>query len=89
MRSIRKVQLDCEKVAQCRNHPEWLDQTHRGIIFDRVQKSDATYSYMVYLPDIKILTRMYSTMERENMTYHGFVMTMDPSDFTICVGFVV
>ncbi len=89
MRSIRKVQLDCEKVAQCRNHPEWLDQTHRGIIFDRVQKSDATYSYMVYLPDIQILTRMYSTMERENMTYHGFVMTMDSSDFSISVGFVV
>jgi hypothetical protein len=87
MRSIRKVQMDCDTVAKCYAHPEWMQHHHQGIVFDRIQKTDATFSYMVFLPETKILTRANSIHKVDNYSSHDFALTISPIDHIIRVGF--
>jgi len=87
MRSIRKVQMDCDTVAKCYAHPEWMQHQHQGVVFDRIQKTDATFSYMVYLPETKVLTRIHSIKKVDNYTFHEFVLTISPIDHVIRAGF--
>lgn len=72
MRSIRKVQTDCEVLRKCTTVPELLSSTHQGCIFDKVQKNDGTYSYMVYLEQPKMLMRMTSLISLDNYSNHSF-----------------
>jgi len=72
MRSIRKVQIDCDVLKQCFAHPEWMQQRHRGIVFDQVQKTDGTFSSMVYLENLKILSRITTTTKLANYSQHAF-----------------
>ena len=58
MHAIRKVQIDCDLLHRCTAHPEWMQHPHRGIIFDRFERPDGTYSYMVHLSDLNILGRI-------------------------------
>lgn len=60
MRSIRKTQIDCDMLSRCNAHPEWMQHPHRGVIFDRIEKHDGNYSYMVHLSDLNILGRYVS-----------------------------
>lgn len=72
MRSIRKVQTDCEVLKKCTETPNILDNSHAGIIFDKMRKTDGTYSYMVYLEQIKLLSRVNSLEEWENYSSRDF-----------------
>ena len=73
MRSIRKVQTDCELVHRCFTNPEIMQNTHTGVVFDKVAKGDGeAYSYMVYLEDIKLLSRITTRHDIENYSYHPF-----------------
>lgn len=58
MRSIRKIQTDCQLVERCFKTPDIMKIEHTGVVFDKLKKSDNTYSYMVYLEDIKLLSRI-------------------------------
>ena len=60
MRSVRKTQIDCNMLFRCNAHPEWMQHPHRGVIFDRIEKPDGNYSYMVHLSDLNILGRFAS-----------------------------
>lgn len=72
-RSIRKVQTDCELVHRCFSNPEIMKNTHTGVVFDKVAKGDGeAYSYMVYLEDIKLLSRITSRVDIENYSHHPF-----------------
>jgi exoribonuclease R len=73
MRSIRKVQTDCELVHRCFSNPEIMQNIHNGVVFDKVAKGDGdAYSYMVYLEDIKLLSRITSRIDIENYSLHPF-----------------
>jgi hypothetical protein len=58
MRSIRKVQTDCELLYKCTKNPEILEEIHKGIVFDRMLRSDGSVTYMVYLYKTKMLSRI-------------------------------
>ena len=62
-KSVRKAQIDCDMLYRCTAHPEWMQQSHRGVIFDRFEKTDGNYSYMVHLSDLNILSRI-TTQEK-------------------------
>lgn len=73
MRSIRKVQTDCELVHRCFTNPEIMKNTHVGVVFDKIAKGDGeAYSYMVYLEDIKLLSRITSRHNIDNYSQHPF-----------------
>jgi exoribonuclease R len=58
MQSTRKIQIDCDLLHRCNAHPEWMQHLHRGIIFDRIERKDGLYSYMVHLSELNILGRV-------------------------------
>jgi exoribonuclease R len=64
MRAIRKVQNDCTLLHICANNPTLMDDHFTGYVFDKLIRSDGLYQYIVYLPNVKMVSKI--TM-RENM----------------------
>jgi exoribonuclease R len=58
MRSIRKVQTDCDLLHKCSVDPDIMKTVHDGIIFDMISKTDKSVTFMVYLEDLKLLSRV-------------------------------
>ena len=76
MRSIRKVQTDCEVLRAVVSRPDWLSKPHLGIVFDKMVRADATYTYIVYLSGIRLVSRVNSLVELENYHTYEFKMFM-------------
>jgi len=72
MRSIRKIQNDCELLTRCFNNPEIMEVEHIGTVFDKIVKHDSTITYMVYLEDLKLLSRINTDADISNYTDHKF-----------------
>jgi exoribonuclease R len=66
MRSIRKVQTDCNVLYRCYNDSSIMDNVQKGIIFDKNEKIDGIYTYMVYLDELKLLSRITTINNFEN-----------------------
>jgi len=66
MRSIRKVQNDCTLLDYCYQHPEIIgsEKIYEGYIFDKMERNDGLYQIIVYLPDLKLTSRVTT---RENV----------------------
>lgn len=63
MKSIRKVQIDCELLTRCVNTPEIMDIPHMGIVIDKGKKTETVYSYTVYIEDIKMMSRISTEVD--------------------------
>lgn len=74
MRSIRKVQTDCEVLNRCYTNPEIMDAFHDGVVFDKMLKNDGTFHYMVYLEELKLLSRIATSIEVNNYSKNKFKM---------------
>jgi exoribonuclease R len=72
MRSIRKVQADCELLYRCSMDPNLMDHIHQGIIFDRMEKNDGSFSYMVFLEKWKLISRINTRQDLQNYTMADF-----------------
>lgn len=72
MRSIRKIQTDCELVHRCFTDPKIMEIEHKGIVFDKIEKGDGVYCYMVYLEEIKMLSRIVCRVELQNYSENKF-----------------
>lgn len=64
MRAIRKVQNDCSLLDTCCNNPEIMEKLYDGYSFDKLERNDGLFQYIVYLPELKLVSRITS---RENM----------------------
>tara|TARA_B100002019_G_C21249475_1_gene590282 strand:+ start:204 stop:1994 length:1791 start_codon:yes stop_codon:yes gene_type:complete len=58
MRSIRKVQTDCNLLHSCFKNPCYLEMEHEGVVFDKVRRVNGAYNYMVYLENLKLMSRI-------------------------------
>jgi hypothetical protein len=72
MRSIRKVQNDCSLLEKCINDKQILKREHNGYIFDKIQRNDHLYQYMIYLPEIRMVNRFVSRHDRKLFTANKF-----------------
>jgi exoribonuclease R len=68
MRLIRKVQNECSLLDLCAKTPELLDQTFEGYCLDKVERNDGLFHFVVYLPKLRVASRV--TM-RENVENYG------------------
>ena len=66
MRAIRKVQNDCSLLDICFNKPETLNKTYDGYCFDKLVRNDGLYQYIVFLPELKLSTRISMRDNLEN-----------------------
>ena len=72
MRSIRKIQTDCEVLHRCFNDPKIMDYNYEGIVFGKIVKNDGSIHYMVFLESIKILSRINTHIDIPNYSKHMF-----------------
>ena len=68
MKSIRRVQNDCELMRICYNKSELYDT---GIVFDEVEK-DSAYRYGVYLENLRAISYIKSPEKIENYSRRDF-----------------
>ncbi len=66
MRAIRKVQTDCNLLEMCTNHPETLQKEYDGYLFDKIYRNDGLYQYIVFIPELRLTTRITNRADVEN-----------------------
>ena len=66
MRAIRKVQVDCNLLEMCMNDNEILKKDYDGYMFDKMERNDGLYQYMVFLPDLKMTSKITIRDDVEN-----------------------
>ena len=71
-RSIRKIQTDCEAIHRCFNDPTIIDKSYQGIVFGKILKNDGSIHYMVYLEDLKLLSRISTHSDLPNYSTTKF-----------------
>ena len=72
MRSIRKVQNDSSLLHMCFNNPDRLKKIYQGFVFERIERNDGLYQYLVYLPDLKIMNRITTRHSLTNRAMYNF-----------------
>ena len=72
MRSIRKVQCDCSLLDLCHNNPEIMEKDYDGYLFDKIYRNDGLYQYIVFLPELKLSSRITLREDFENFTNKKF-----------------
>jgi len=76
MRSVRKVQNDCNLLKICSEDDEMLQKIFDGFIFDKLIRNDALYQYMVFIPEINMVNRFTTRVDCDSMTMQKFKLFM-------------
>jgi exoribonuclease R len=71
-RSIRKVQCDCTLLDLCANNPDILEKEYDGYMFDKIQRNDLLFQYIVFLPELKLSSRITLREDIENFENKKF-----------------
>jgi hypothetical protein len=66
MRSIRKVQCDCTLLDLCQNNPAVMEKEYDGYLFDKIARNDGLYQFIVFLPELKLSSRITVRENYEN-----------------------
>ena len=66
MKTIRKVQCDCTLLDLCYNSPEVMEKEYDGYLFDKICRNDGLYQYLVFLPELKLSSRICLSDNFEN-----------------------
>jgi exoribonuclease R len=72
MRSIRKVQCDCTLLDLCANNTDVIDKEYDGYIFDKINRNDGLFQYIVFLPELKLSSRITLRDDFENFESRKF-----------------
>ena len=58
MRAIRKVQCDCSLLHKCITNPLIMETEYDGYLFDKLDRNDGLFQFMVYLPELNMASRI-------------------------------
>jgi exoribonuclease R len=58
MRSIRKMQCDCNLLDLCSNDASILEKEYDGYMFDKINRNDGLIQYVVFIPELKMSSRV-------------------------------
>ena len=83
MRSIRKIQTDCEVMKRCFEDPDIMKNEYEGIVFDKITKNDGLHTYMVYLEKLKILSRITTHYDFSNYIKVKFKLFLFEEDYKV------
>jgi len=72
MRSIRKLQNECNLLTLCVNDPEVLNNSYGGYIFDIMTRNDGLYQYVVFLKDLKLINKFISYQKLDVFSVYQF-----------------
>jgi len=60
MRSIRRVQNDCSMLKLCYEDETIKNTIYEGYMFDKIERNDGLYQYMVYINELNMTNRLTS-----------------------------
>jgi exoribonuclease R len=66
MRAIRKIQTECSLLDTCFNDPDTLNKIYDGYCFDKLERNDGLYQFIVYLPELKLTSKITVRDNLEN-----------------------
>ena len=72
MHAIRKIQIDCNMLHICINNSNVLNKIYDGYIFDKIERTNKYLQYTVYIPDIKLITRVNIKEDLKDYSCHKF-----------------
>ena len=72
MRTIRKVQCDCTLLDLCYNNPDIMIKEYDGYLFDKLNRNDGLYQFVVFLPELKLSSRIILRENLENFDCKKF-----------------
>lgn len=72
MRSIRRVQCDCSLLDLCYNNPTVLEKEYDGYLFDKINRNDGLYQYLVFLPELKLSSKVILRDDFDNFIKKQF-----------------
>jgi exoribonuclease R len=58
MRSIRRIQVDCTLLDLCANNIDIMEKEYDGYLFDKILRNDGLFQFMVFLPELKLSSRI-------------------------------
>jgi len=65
MRDIKRVQNDCNLLDLSTKQSNILEKVYEGYSFDKQDTKDGLYEYTVYLPELRIFSRVVVNKEKE------------------------
>ena len=71
-RSIRKIQMDCNLLHWCNRQEDLTTMIYDGYVFDKIQRSDGLFQYMVFISSINMASRITIRNELDDYTKHKF-----------------
>ena len=72
MRAIRKIQNECNLLSLCMNNKAIIEKEHNGYVFDKIERNDDLFQYMVYIPELNTLSRITCNNNTENYKKEKF-----------------
>ena len=72
MRSIRKLQYDCNLLNMCTNNESTMEEIYEGYIFDKIKRNDGLFQYIIYLPKLKLTSRITMRNDFEDYSVKKF-----------------
>ena len=72
MRSIRKVQCDCTLLDLCHHKPDIMEKEYDGYLFDKICRNDGLFQFIVFLPELKLSSRITSRINMNNFDCKKF-----------------
>jgi exoribonuclease R len=67
-RSIRKIQLDCNLLHWCNSQEDLNVKTFEGYVFDKLEKADDLFQYIVYISEINMASKITTRENINNYT---------------------
>jgi hypothetical protein len=83
MRAIRKIQTDCNMLNICVSNSSMLDTIYNGYIFDKIDRPHKLYQYTVYIPEIKMFSRVKIKQQFVNYTCCKFKLYLIQDGVTL------
>jgi exoribonuclease R len=72
MRNIRKVQNECNLLAMCTISVDICDKIYEGYCFDKMIRNGGLFQYIVYLPELKITSKIVSRIDMEEYSKQNY-----------------
>lgn len=72
MKSIRKVQNECNLLTKCIKEPEIMEKRYHGYIFDVMDRNDGLFQYVVFIQELKMINKFICYHKLEKFTKYIF-----------------
>jgi hypothetical protein len=72
MRAIRKLQNRCQLLEKCYTDPQILIKLFNGYCFDKIDRNDGLFQYVVYIPELNMINKFTGQYDIEHFGTRKF-----------------